>query len=112
MDERTPWKLAATEQVTTSELVLTGYRLMLNRQRDGAAMSDPVRLEAGIQWLVEACPGQSARTWELLHTALGEGFQGIDRRLHELGPLQSDQFSLKEANARLSELAQRWRLWP
>jgi hypothetical protein len=25
----------------------TGYRLMLKRQREGAAMSDPVRLEAG-----------------------------------------------------------------
>ena len=63
----------------------TGYRLMLKRQREGGAMSDPVRLE---------------------------GFQSIDRRLHELGPLQPDRFSLKEANARLSELAQRWRLRP
>ena len=51
----------------------TGYRLMLKRQREGAAMSDPVRLEAGIQLLAEACPDQSARTWELLHTVLGEG---------------------------------------
>jgi hypothetical protein len=39
-----------------------GYRLMLKRQREGAAMSDPVRLEAGVQMLAEACPGQSART--------------------------------------------------
>jgi hypothetical protein len=90
----------------------TGYRLMLKRQREGAAMSDPVRLEAGIQLLAEACPGQSAQTWELLHTVLGEGFQSIDRRLHELGPLQPDRFSLNEANARLSELAQRWRVRP
>ena len=90
----------------------TGYRLMLKRQREGVAMSDPVRLEAGVQMLAEACPGQSARTWDLLHTVLEEGFQSIDRRLHELGPLQPDRFSLKEANARLSELAQRWRLWP
>ena len=90
----------------------TGYRLMLKRQREGAAMSDPVRLEAGVQMLAEACPGQSARTWDLLRTVLEEGFQSIDRRLHELGPLQPDRFSLKEANARLSELAQRWRLRP
>ena len=90
----------------------TGYRLMLKRQREGAAMSDPVRLEAGIQWLAEAYPGQSARTWELLRTVLGEGFQSIDRRLRELGPLQPDRFSLKEANARLSELGQRWRVRP
>ena len=90
----------------------TGYRLMLKRQREGAAMSDPVRLEAGVQMLAEACPGQSARTWDLLRTVLGEGFESIDRRLHELGPLQPDRFSLKEANARLSELAQCWRLRP
>ena len=40
----------------------TGYRLMLKRQREGGAMSDPVRLEAGVQMLAEACPGQSERT--------------------------------------------------
>jgi hypothetical protein len=51
-------------------------------------------------------PGQSERTWDLLRTVLDEGFQSIDRRLHELGPLQPDRFSLKEANARLRELAQ------
>ena len=90
----------------------TGYRLMLKRQREGAAMSDPVRLEAGVQMLAEACPGQSAETWDLLRTVLDEGLQSIDLRLHELGPLQPDRFSLKEANARLSELAQRWRLRP
>ncbi len=42
----------------------TGYRLMLKRQREGAATSDPVRLEAGV--LAEGCPGQSTRTWDLL----------------------------------------------
>ena len=90
----------------------TGYRLMLKRQREGTAMSDPVRLEAGVQMLADACPGQSARTWDLLRTVLDEGLQNIDLRLHELGRLQPDRFSLKEANARLSELAQRWRLRP
>src|SRR6202048_3559428 len=78
----------------------------------GCRKSDPVRLEAGVQMLAEACPGQSAQTWDLLRTVLDEGFQSVDRRLHELGPLQPDRFSLKEANARLSELAQRWRLRP
>jgi hypothetical protein len=90
----------------------TGYRLMLKRQREGTAMSDPVRLEAGVQMLADACPGQSAGTWDLLRTVLDEGLQSIDLRLHELGPLQPDRFSLKEANARLRELAQRWRLRP
>src|SRR5208282_5511267 len=53
----------------------TGYRLMLKRQREGAAMSDPVRLEAGVQMLAEACPGQSARTWDLLRTRAGGGLR-------------------------------------
>jgi hypothetical protein len=51
----------------------TGYRLMLKRQREGAAMSDPVRLGAGVQMLAEACRGQSARTWDLLRTRAGRG---------------------------------------
>jgi hypothetical protein len=75
-------------------------------------MSDPVRLEAGVQMLAEVCPGQATQTWDLLRTALEEGFESIDRRLREFGPLQPDRFSLKEANARLSELTQRWRLRP
>ncbi len=41
---------------------------MLKRQRDGDVMSDPVRMEAGIQMLTEACPDQPARTWDLLRT--------------------------------------------
>jgi hypothetical protein len=75
-------------------------------------MSDPVLVEAGIQRLAEACPDQPARTWDLLRTVLGEGFQSIDRRLEELGPVQPDRFSLKEANARVSEWVQRWRSRP
>jgi hypothetical protein len=89
----------------------TGYRLMLKRQREGAAMSDPVRLEAGIEMLAEACPDQPAGTWDLLRTVMGEGFQSIDQRLKDFGPVQPDRFSLQEANARLTELAQRPRLW-
>jgi hypothetical protein len=88
----------------------TGYRLMLKRQREGAAMSDSVRLEAGIQMLSAACPDQPAGTWDLLRTALAEGFQNIDRRLHEFGPLHPDRFSLQETNARLHELVQSRRL--
>ena len=84
---------------------------MLKRQREGAVMSDPSRLQAGIQMLAEACPEQPAGTWDLLRTALNEGFESIDRRLKELGPLCPDRFSLQEANARLSELAQGRRLW-
>jgi hypothetical protein len=81
---------------------------MLKRQREGAVMSDPVRLEAGIRLLAKACPDQSARTWDLLRTALDEGFQSIYQRLKEFGPVQSERFSLEEANARLSGLSQHW----
>ena len=89
----------------------TGYRLMLKRQREGAAMSDPVRLGAGIQMLAQACPDQPAGTWDLLRTALDEGFQNIDRRLQELGPLEPDRFNLQAANTRLSALTQGRRWW-
>ena len=80
---------------------------MLKRQREGAAMSDPVRLETGVQMLAAACPDQPPGTWDLLRTALEEGFH----RLHEPGPLQPERFSLPEANARLSEWAQGRRWW-
>src|ERR1700758_2542775 len=90
----------------------TGYRLMLKRQSREAALGNPGLREAGIQLLAEACPEESAETWDLLRTTLEEGLRSIDRRLHEVGPLQPDRFSLKEANARLSELAQCWRLRP
>ena len=84
----------------------TGYRLMIKRQREGAAMSDPLRLEAGIQMMASACPDQPAGTWDLLRTVLNQGFESIDRRLKELGPVEPDRFSLQEANARLNALAQ------
>jgi hypothetical protein len=38
----------------------TGYRLMIKRQREGSAMSDPVRLETGIQIMAESCPEKAA----------------------------------------------------
>ena len=37
---------------------------------------------------------------------MSEGFENIDRRLKELGPVEPDRFSLEEANARLNVLAQ------
>ena len=82
----------------------TGYRLMLKRQREDAAMSDPVRLETGVQMLAEACSDQSARTWDLLRTVLDEGFQSIDRRLHELektGHLRGNQCRRRPSIARI-----------
>ena len=84
----------------------TGYRLMITRQREGATMSDPVQLEAGIQLMAEAYPNQPVGTWDLLRSVLNEGFENIDRRLKELGPVEPDRFSLPETNARLNALAQ------
>ena len=81
----------------------TGYRLMLKRQKEGAAMNDPVIREAGIQMFAEACPDEPQKTWDLLRTSLDEGFRSIDRRLEESGPLHPERFNLQEANARLSE---------
>jgi len=40
----------------------TGYRLMLKRQREGAAMSDHVLREVGLQILAEAHPDQPPGT--------------------------------------------------
>jgi hypothetical protein len=71
-------------------------------------MSDPVWVEAGIEVLAEACPEEPPRTWELLRTALDEGFRSIDDRLQNLGPLQPDRFK-NEANTWLTELTQVWR---
>jgi hypothetical protein len=88
----------------------TGYRLMIKRQREGAALSDPLRLEAGIQLMAAACPDQAAGTWDLLRGVLSEGFESIDRRLNELGPVEPERFSLQEVNARLNMLPQRRRL--
>ena len=88
-----------------------GYRWMLKRQREGATRSDPVRLEAGIPMLVEACPDEPMDRWDLWRTVWEEAFQSIDQRLKEPGPLEAERFHLQEANVRLSELAQgrRWR---
>jgi hypothetical protein len=90
----------------------TGYRLMLKRQRVGAAMSDPLLLEAGIEMFAEACPDQPAAMWDLLRSVLDDGFGSLDRRLKESGPLQPDRFHLGEANERLGELQQSGRFRP
>ena len=52
---------------------------MLKRQREGATRSHPVRLEAGIPMLVEACPDEPMDRWDLLRTVWDEAFQSIDQ---------------------------------
>ena len=87
----------------------TGYRLMLKRQKQGEAMCIPVQMEAVIGMLSAADPGEPASTWDLLRNALKNGFQNIDRRLQEYGPLEPERFSLQEANQRLAKRLERMR---
>jgi hypothetical protein len=79
-----------------------GYRLMLKRQQQGAAVNDPALVEATIQLLVATHPDQPASTWNLLRDAVGKGWQSVDRRLEQHGPLKPGRFSLQEANERLA----------
>ena len=87
-----------------------GYRLMLKRQQQGAAVSDPALAEATIQLLSATHPEQPASTWNLLRDALREGWKNVDRRLLEHGPLEPSRFSLQEANERLATLSRRGRI--
>ena len=87
----------------------TGYRLMLKRQKQGAAMCTTVQMEAVIGMLSAADPEQPASTWQMLRQALNDGFRSIDRRLQEYGPLEPECFSLQEANQRLTKRLERMR---
>jgi hypothetical protein len=66
--------------------------------------------EATIQLLSATHPEEPARTWSLLRDAVREGWQNVDRRLLEHGPLEPSRFSLQEANERLARLS-RGRTW-
>jgi len=87
----------------------TGYRLMLKRQKQGETMCTPVQMEAVIGMLSAADPEQPASTWQSLRQALDDGFQSIDRRLQEYGPLEPERFSLQAANQRLAKRLERMR---
>jgi hypothetical protein len=87
----------------------TGYRLMLKRQKQGEAMCTPVQMEAVIGMLSAADPEEPASTWQTLRQAANDGFQSIDRRLREYGPLDPERFSLQEANQRLAKRLERMR---
>jgi hypothetical protein len=70
-------------------------------------------VETGILMLAEACPDQPPQTWDLLRTAMDDGLRSIDQRLKESGPLDTERFSLQEANERLRIFTQRRRgFWP
>jgi len=81
----------------------TGYRLMLKRQRMGEAMCTPVQMEAVLGMLAAFDPAVPAETWRSYREMLKEGFESIDRRLQEYGPLEPERFSLEEANQRVAQ---------
>ena len=89
----------------------TGYRLMLKRQRMGEAMCTPVQMEAVLRILVASDPAAPPETRRSYREILKEGFESIDRRLQEYGPLEPERFNLEEANQRLAqrEDLMRWR---
>jgi hypothetical protein len=89
----------------------TGYRLMLKRQRMGEAMCTPVQMEAVLRMLVASDPAAPPETQRSYREILKEGFESIDRRLQEYGPLEPERFNLEEANQRLAqrEDLMRWR---
>jgi hypothetical protein len=91
---------------------LRGYRLMLKRQREGTTVSDPALVEAMIQLLAATHPDQPASAWNLLQDAVHQGWQSVDRRLKQYGPLDPGRFSLQEANQRLATLSRRGRIRP
>lgn len=87
----------------------TAYRLLLKRQEQGESMCTPAQVEAVIAMFAAADPDRPASTWELLRSALKDGFQNIDHRLQQYGPLDPHRFSLQEANHRLAKLMERGR---
>ena len=84
---------------------------MLKRQRMGEAMCTPVRMEAVLGMLAASDPEAPPETWRSYRQVLQEGFQSIDQRLQEYGPLEPERFSLEEANRRLARREDiiRWR---
>jgi hypothetical protein len=87
----------------------TGYRLMLKRQKEGESMHTPAQVETLIGMLSAADPDRHPSSWDILRKALDEGFQSIDRRLEQYGPLDPARFSLQDVNQRLAKLVERGR---
>lgn len=83
---------------------------MLKRQKQGEAMCTPVQMEAVLGMLAASDPEAPPDTWRSLRDILTEGFDSIDRRLQEYGPLEPERFRLEEANQRLAQ-HEDWMRW-
>jgi hypothetical protein len=82
---------------------------MLKRQKEGESMHTPAQVETLIGMLSAADPDRHPSSWDILRKALDEGFQSIDRRLEQYGPLDPARFSLQDVNQRLAKLVERGR---
>jgi len=82
---------------------------MLKRQKEGESMCTPAQVESVIGMLSASDLDRPTSTWDILRNVLDDGFQSIDQRLQQYGPLEPDRFSLKEANQRLAKLLERGR---
>ena len=87
----------------------TGYRLLLRRQEQREQMGSPTERAALAKLMADVYPDQPADTREVLRSALAQGYQSLDRRLEQSGPLQPERFSLREANQRLEKLLEQRR---
>ena len=89
-----------------------GYRLMLNRQEAGPAISDPTVIAASMKALAQVYREESSIDWSQFEEAVNSGWKSVEARLERSGPLLPTRFSLKETNERLALWAQRRRrLW-
>lgn len=81
----------------------TGYRLMLQRQKVGAAISQPSTIAASVR-LLAAEYGDEWADLDLnaLEDTLTDGWKNVEARLERTGPLTPTRFSVKEANERLT----------
>jgi pRiA4b ORF-3-like protein len=88
-----------------------GSRLMLKRQAVGPQLSDPETMAASMKVLAQVYSDEPDIDWPLFEAAVMTGWQSVEERLAQTGPLRPLRFSRKEANERLAALRQQRRWW-
>ena len=61
--------------------------------------------------LVASDPEAPPETWRSYRQILQEGFESIDQRRQDCGPLEPGRFSVEEANQRLARREDLMRWW-
>ena len=82
---------------------------MLRRQEQREQMGSPAERDAVAKLMADVYPDQPADTWEVLRSALAQGYKAWIGRLEQHGLLQPERFSLREANQRLEKLLEQRR---